>query len=141
MTNFTTAEILVYFFSGIILAVMMMNLLIAVISLTFEQFEEKRMLVDLEEMETILYDHSIFLNFIQNLIFFQREDLLKSQSRESYAFVAIRVVEDDEDEAKKLLDGLEGKMEVLDRKMDALLTANTEGLEASKKILKMLEKR
>lgn len=41
----------------------MFNLLIAVISQTFEQFEEKKRIIDTEQMIDILRDHNKFITF------------------------------------------------------------------------------
>ena len=65
--SFNMNELINFYFSGIILAVMMMNLLIAVISLTFDQFYQIKELVDLKERANLLYDHSEFFWRVQKL--------------------------------------------------------------------------
>ena len=99
-------QLAIHYISGIILAVMMMNLLIAVISLTFDQFQEKKELVDLDEMNTILCDHSIFFSFLKKFFCWEMDE-----AGYLHCFV-IKVEESEEDlgmaEIKKKIEGLEG---------------------------------
>ena len=63
--GFNLAQYANYYLSTIILSVMMMNLLIAVISLTFEEFQEKKDLVDINEKHKLLYDHAGFFRALR----------------------------------------------------------------------------
>ena len=66
--DLNSSELINFYLSGIILAIMMMNLLIAVISLTFDQFYQIQELVDLRERAVILYDHSIFFSKVRGIL-------------------------------------------------------------------------
>ena len=60
-------EVITYLLSGFFLALVMMNLLIAIISLTFEQFQERRDLVDLRVINEILLERANFFSVIGRL--------------------------------------------------------------------------
>ena len=65
--HFNMNQLIHFYISGIILAVMMMNLLIAVISLTFDRFYQIQELVDLRERSLLLHDHSEFFCTIKRI--------------------------------------------------------------------------
>ena len=59
------AQLIDFYIGGLVLFIIMMNLLIAVISLTFDQFQEKKELVNYKEIHGIMYDYSIIFSFFQ----------------------------------------------------------------------------
>ena len=68
--GFNSNQLIIFYISGIILAIMMMNLLIAVISLTFDKFYEIQELVDIRVRTEILYDHSEFFSKLKKIFWF-----------------------------------------------------------------------
>ena len=71
-TGHNAMDYLLYLVSGIFLAVVLLNLVIAVISLTFENLEEIKELVDLREMTEILLSQSAFCSYFSRLGFVRR---------------------------------------------------------------------
>ena len=59
--NLNYSEVINFYISGIALFVLMINLLIAVISLTFDQFLETKEFCDLEQLHEVMMDHSYFI--------------------------------------------------------------------------------
>ena len=58
-------ELVNFYISGIALSILMLNLLISVISLTFDNFLEKNHLYDLEELHEVMIGHSVFFRLFR----------------------------------------------------------------------------
>ena len=65
--NLNLSEVINFYISGIALFILMINLLIAVISLTFDEFLETKEFCDLEQLYDVMIDHCTFIGVVQKI--------------------------------------------------------------------------
>ena len=65
--NLNLSEVINFYISGIALFILMINLLIAVISLTFDEFLETKEFCDLEQLYDVMNDHCTFIGVVQKI--------------------------------------------------------------------------
>ena len=112
-----------YIHTGVFIGLVMFNLLIAIISGTYEEFVENRDMIDLEEIISMLTEMCSFLQFG---LWLREKFIGKSKEKGVFYHFLIPIGEDEDDlkEIKKKLNEVEGGMrknqEELTRRMDLM---------------------
>ena len=134
--NFDTNRFLVYISSGVFFAFIMANLVIGMISRTFENFEEEKELVDVQQILDILVEYGFVLSYF-------RPDRITGKDRLGMGYVClIKKVPEEEEQTelhkqvnkiernvemiKSDINEINEKFEKLDSKMDRLLNQKKE---------------
>ena len=115
------AQVVEYLLSGIFLALVMLNLLISVVSVTYEEFLEVRDLIDLRDINLILVQNANFFDNIRCLGSFAKK------RGHRLCFVVPREDENQDDRIEGKLDGLKEMMGNIDEKIDSLSGGGARG--------------
>lgn len=111
--NMELPEIINYLTSSIFLALVMLNLLIAVISQTFDDFQEKKELVDLRLINTVLLDYAYAFSYLNKFSW------IRKREHEKMKFICVIVKENNEVEIQKSLNEMKEKFSEKFKKLEA----------------------
>ena len=136
--DFDTNRFLVYISSGVFFAFIMANLVIGMISQTFDDFQGTKELVDLQQILEILLEYGFVLSYF-------RPNRITYSDREGMGFISlIKKASEDEkqDELHNKVDNIEKKLETIENgiegmkdKFESLKEANKTLVESSLKTM------
>ena len=107
--EFDTNRFLIYISSGVFFAFIMANLVIGMISQTFENFEETKELVDIQQILDILVEYGFVLSYF-------RPNRITERDRKGMGYIwLIKKVSGEEEK-----DHIEEKLEVIENKMEKI---------------------
>ena len=111
------SQVINFYISGIALSILMINLLISVISLTFDKFLETKEFCDLEQLHDVMMDHSTFIHVLKRVGSKLFEVKIKDEDKFHHCFM-IREEETEDNSTREDVQNLKLVVEMLRERME-----------------------